>query len=60
MVTILCLIYSGGLTATSSPPKYIKHNIVTILKYPLQSVQPDDGHLRAETCSCKQHPTYAI
>ena len=60
------------LTATSSPPEYIKHNIVTICiqimlrcmrfqhlniytytLYLLQSVQPDDGHLRAETCSCQ-------
>ena len=28
--------------------------------YLLQSAQPDDGHLRAETHSYQLHPTYAI
>ena len=43
------------------------HHQVVLLKLKIEIVlistseeQPDDGHLRAETCSCQQQPKFAI
>ena len=40
----------------STPNHSILHTVLILL----QSEQPDDGHLKAETGSCQQQPTFAI
>ena len=42
---------------------HCEEELIQYLTYCINSIQsekPDDGHLKAETCSCQQQPNFAI